>query len=354
MDVGFEPDRVFLASFDLQPLGYDRPRSEAFYDEVLRRARTLPTVEHAALADFVALAARGASVSLTIAGREAPEGERRFTIPYNRVTEGYFATVRQPLIRGRDFTIGDTRGAPLVAIVTEAMAHRYWPGEDAIGKRVRIEGEPAEREVVAIARDARFASFGDDIGPFIFLPVRQVYGPQATLHVRVTTDSSSALADIRRLVRDIDQNVALSDGQTMRGAMAFRLIPVRVAHTVFSIGGLIGLLLGAGGLYGLVCYTLERRLKEIGIRVALGASRRQVLRLITGGAVRLTVIGILVGVAIAAGAMRLFSALLYGIGAVDPLTFGVIGTLLLAVTAAAGYAAARKGLDVDPVVVLRE
>jgi putative ABC transport system permease protein len=353
LDVGFEPDQVAIASFDLQTLGYDRQRMEAFYDELLRRARTLPGVERAALADFVPMGGRGAGLTLTIPGRTAAAGQDRFTVPYNRISDDYFATVRQTLLRGRDFTPRDTPESPQVAIVNEAMVRRFWPAEDPLGQRVRVAGEAVDREIIAVAKDARYASYGDDVGPFIFLPATQLYGPRLTLHVRSAAGPAETLAAVRRLVRDIDSSVAPHSGQSMREAMAFSLVPARVAHTVFSVAGVIGLLLGAGGLYGLVAYNLERRLKEIGIRVALGATRRQVFRVIAGGAVRLTAIGVVIGMGAAAAALRLLSAMLYGLSPTDPLTFGAVAALLFLVALAAGYGAARKGLEVDPMIVLR-
>jgi predicted permease len=353
LDLGFNPDGVVVATFDqLRTLGYDRPRMQAFYADVLARARTTPGVEQAALADFIPTVVRGGTIEM-IAPGAAGSGERDpVTVPCGRVSDQYFATVRQPLVRGRDFTPQDRPGAPLVIIVNEAMARRFWPGRDPLGARVRIGENGDEFAIVGIVRDAKYQSLTEDGGPFIFFPMLQREGSSSTLYVRASSALSAVAADIGRVVRDVDPNVPYR-GQPMRERLAFSLVPVRVAQSVFGVAGVIALLLASGGLYGLVSYTLEQRLKEIGIRVALGATRQRVFRMIVGGAVRLTAVGVAIGAAIAAGAARLVSSLLYGLSPTDPPTFVGIAVLLTLVTLGAGYAAARKGLDVDPMTVLR-
>ncbi len=350
IEVGFDPDRVVIATLNLQPLGYDPPRSTAFFDEILRRTRALPGVERAALADFVPMGPRGSAVSVEI---NDPDRRERLQLPYNRISDGYFQALDQVLRQGRDFAVTDTAAAPPVAIVNETMARRSWPAGTAIGRRVRVESEPADREIVGVAADAKYTSFVGDVPPFIYLPSRQRFGPQLTLHVRTTESPASVFAGVRRLTTEVDPRARLESPQTLREGMGFSLVPARVASGVFTIAGTVGVLLAAGGLYGLVCYTLAFRLKEIGIRIALGATRRNVFHLIVGGAVRLTLIGVVLGVALAAAAARVLSSFLFGLSPTDPITFAGIAVLLICVTLVAGYAAARKGLGIDPVVALR-
>lgn len=356
IDLGFDPDRVAVVSFNLQTLGYDRARAEHFYGELLRRARGLPGVERASLAVFVPMGGRGGNVTVVDPRSTLPSDQDQLSAAYNRVSDDYFATIGQPLIRGREFTSQDRLEAPLVAIVNEAMARRFWPEESAIGKRIRIVSEPGdigtEREVVGVAKDAKYGSFGGDVGPFVFMPALEGFGRAQTLHIRAAS-TSPVLAEINGLVREIDGSVAPQSSQRMREAMSSALLPAQIAQTVLGVAGVIALFLATGGLYGLVCYTLEQRLKEIGIRVALGASREKVFRLIVGGTVRLTAVGIAIGVLLAAGAMRLLSWLLIGLSPTDPLTFAGIAALMVAVSVGAGYIAARKGLSVDPVAVLK-
>jgi predicted permease len=355
LDVGFDPDQVVVASFDPQRLGYERARADAFYAELLQRARRMPGVQNAALADFVPMGPRGSGLGLSIpgAGADPTPGQHPFTVAYNRVSDGYFATVKQALLRGRDFAPQDRTNGQLVAIVNETMAHRFWPGTDALGQRIRLAGDTVDRVIIGVVRDARYQSFGSAVGPFVFVPAAQLYGPFLTLHVRSTAHAGDAVAALRRLAREIDADLAPENAQTMWERMSFALIPARLALTVIGAAGLIALLLAAGGLYGLVCYTLERRLKEIGIRVSLGATKPDVFRVMVGGVTRLTVIGIVLGTALAAVATRLLAVLLYGLSPTDPLTFAGIGILLLAVTLLAAFAAARRGLNVDPTKVLR-
>jgi predicted permease len=353
IEIGFDPDGVVLTSFDLQSLGYDRSVVEEFYGNLLQRARALPGVESAALADFIPMGDRGTSLAMTIPGVTPASGQDAFTLPYNRVSDGYFATIRQRVIRGREFTDRDTAGAPRVAIVNEAMARRFWPGEDVIGQQLRLAGGADEIEIVGLVSDARFASFGGEIRPIVFFPVAQFYGPLATLHLRTSGEPSAALAAVRSLVRQLDEHVAPYHSRTMREGMSPALVPLRIGQTVFAVAGVIALLLAAGGLYGLVYYTLEQRLQEIGIRIALGATRRKVFRAIVGSTLRLSAAGVAIGAVLAAVLTRALSAFLYGLSPTDPLTFGGIAALLVLVTLGAGYAGARRGLDVDPMVVLR-
>ena len=350
LDVGFDPDRVAVASFALQP--FDRERVDRFFEKMLLRTRMLPGVDHAALADFVPMAGRGSTIAVFIPGVSSPGDADALRVRYNTVSDDYFATLDQGLIRGRDFTSGRTSGNTTTLIVNEALARRFWPGENPLGKLVGIEGETSAREVIGVVRDAMW-SFGEAPGPFIYLPAGPRYTPLFSLHVRTSAEPAAVISSLRRIAAESDQAVQIRNAKTLREEMGFGLVPARIAQAVFTIAGVIGLLLAVGGLYGLVCYTVAQRLKEIGIRVALGATRRNVFNVIVGGSVWLTMIGAAMGLAIAAAGTRLLSALLYGVSPIDPLTFGGITGLLAVVTLMAGYAAARKGLTIDPVEALR-
>jgi predicted permease len=305
------------------------------------------------LADFVPMVQRGGVAGVTIPGATPPSGENHFSISFGRASDGYFETVRQRLVRGRDFSPRDTSGAPLVIIVNEAMARRFWPGGDAIGKRVRFAGETAEREIVGVASNTKLASMAADTEPFFYVPALQHYRPVTTLHVRTAGTPADALAAVRRIVRDIDTGIAPLNGETMQERMSFALVPAKIAQGVFGVAGAIAVLLCAGGLYGLVSYTLAQRVKEIGIRTALGATPRNVFRLIVGSALRLTIVGVAVGIALAAGATRFLASLLYDVTPTDPITYVGAAVLLVALTLLAGFAAARQGLARNPVVALR-
>ena len=353
LDPGFDPDGVVVLSFDPEMLGYPRAKADAFYSQLLERVGALPGTERAALADFVPMGDRGDRISVAIPGQTPPPGRDGFELDYNRVSPGYFATLRLPLLAGREFTGRDRDGAPLVAIVNRAMARRFWPREDALGKRIKVRGETEEREVIAIAQNAKFGGVGADPEPYLYLPSLQRYRPSLTLHVRTAARPAQALDAIRAIVRDLDRGMSAYDGRPMRESMAFSLVPVDIAKNVLGVSGVIALVLALGGLYGVVAYTVAHRMKEIGIRVALGASRSHVFRVIVGGALKLALIGMALGVAGAAATTRLLRTFLYGLSPTDPLTFAIVAGLLMAVAAGASYGAARRGLRVDPMVALR-
>jgi putative ABC transport system permease protein len=352
IDVGFDPDQLVVTTVDLSQLGYDPARIERFHAALLARARELPGIEQAALASFLAFGeGKGHPQRLRIPGRLAPRGEPQHTVFVGRVSDSYFATVRQRLLHGRDFVAAD-RARTGVAIINVAMATRYWPGGDALGKRIGLGEDLAEREIVGIVANTGFISHGSVAQPLVFVPAQDA----GTLHVRTVGKPADVVRSIRRLVQEIDANaVPYVSGQSMRESMgsSMSLVPLRLARVVFGVAGNIALLLAAGGLFGLVSYTTERRMKEIGIRVAMGANRSRVFSVLVGSAVRLTGVGLIVGIAIAAGVMRLLSRLLYGLSPIDPLTFGAIAGLLALVTLGAGYIAARRALGVDPMVILR-
>jgi predicted permease len=350
LDVGFNPDRVVVASFGPGMLGYARSKVEAYYDALLARGRTWPGMEAVALADFVPMGPRGSTIAI-----RAPESSEReaISIAYNRVSEGYFGTVGQRLLRGRDFSAADRSGTSPVVIVNEALARRLWSNADPLGRTIRLDGESIEREVVGVAADAKYASFGGVAGPLVYVTLSQLYRPNLTLHVRTSRPPAEALTAVRQLAGEIDPRVPTTDARTMREAMAFALVPARLGQDVLAIAGVIALCLAAGGLYGLISFTLARREQEIGIRVALGATRTDVFRAIVGRTMALVAVAVAIGLGLALIGARFLTSLLYELSPADPIAFGFVGTVMVAVTAVASYTAARRALDVDPAVVLR-
>jgi predicted permease len=348
IDLGFRPDGVVVASFgDLRQFGYDLARIHRFHDEWLARVRAQPGVQRAAFADFVPLAGAAGHPQRVILP-DGPTGTE-LIVHVGHVSDDYFATLDQPL-RGRDFAARDRAAASRVAIVNEAMARQLWLGEEALGSRIRLGEALTDYQVVGVVRDGRYTSFSGDVPPLVFLPAVPASG---VLHVRVSAPPDQALMMIRRLAQAVEPSLPPFSGQSMRESIAASFVPGRIVQAVLSTAGVIVLLLSAAGLYGLVRYTIEQRLKELGIRIALGATRSDVYRLVTRRAMRLAAIGVAVGVLGAVGATRVMTAVLYGLDPVDVLTFaGVIGVLLLAALVA-GYTAFRAGLSHDPVVLLR-
>jgi putative ABC transport system permease protein len=336
---GVDAARVAIASFgNLRSFGYDAARVERFHRDWLAAVRTLPGVDHAALASFVG--ERG----FRVPGRT---GDANLTVRAGVVSDGYFATMGQAIIAGQDFSAAPST-VP-VAIVNEALARRYFPNEIAVGRRIGLGEDLAEHEIIGVVQDVRGSSLGGDLEPLVYVP-----GVPSTLRVRTSGAASALLVTIRRVGLGIEQNLPPYMGRTGEQEIASSLAAQRVVQAVVTTAGVIALLLATGGLYGLLTYNLEMRLKEVGIRITLGATARTLFRLIVGDVAKLTVIGIVVGVALAIGVTRFAEAMLYGVSPTDVFTFASVTTLLLLVTLAAGWMTVQQGVRVDPVALLRE
>jgi predicted permease len=339
-DPGVDAGRVAIASFgNLRSFGYEAARVERFHRDWLGAVRTLPGVEQAALASFV-----GEPRGFRVPGRT---GDADLTVRTGVVSDGYFATMRQAIIAGRDFAAAPS-AVPL-AIVNQALAARYFPNEIAVGRRIGLGEDLAEHEIIGVVQDVRGSSLGGDIEPLVYLP-----GVPGTLRVRTSGAASAVLADIQRVGQGIERNLPPYVARTGEEEIASSLAPQRVVQAVVTTAGAIALLLATGGLYGLLAYSLETRLKEVGVRIALGATASTLFGLIVGGVAKLTAIGIVVGLALAVGVTRFARAMLYGVSPTDVLTFATVSALLLLVTLAAGWITVRQGLRVDPVALLRE
>jgi predicted permease len=241
-------------------------------------------------------------------------------------------------------------------IVNEAFVARYWPGQDAIGKRIQMgarnPGGPSF-EVVGVTRDGKYRTLGEDATPFFYLPLLQRHSSDATLHVRTTTDPRSLVAAVRREVQALDPSLPLFDVKTMTDHMGVSLLPARVGGSVLGVFGVVALILAAVGIYGVMAYSVSQRTRELGVRIALGARPGNLLSMVVGQGMRLAAIGFAIGLAIALAATRLVSSLLYGVSATDPATFVAIPALLCLVALAASYLPARRATQVDPMVALR-
>jgi predicted permease len=333
--------RVAIASFgNLRSFGYDAARVERFHRDWLDAVRTLPGVEQAALASFV-----GERREFRVPGRT--DDNAKLTVRAGVVSDGYFATMRQAIIAGRDFTVAPS--AVPVAIVNRAFATRYFPNEIAVGRRIGLGEDLAEHEIIGVVVDVRGSSLGGDIEPLVYLQ-----GVPGTLRVRTSGAASTMLTDIQRIGQRLERNLPPYSGRTGEEEIAASLAPQRVVQAVVTTAGVIALLLAAGGLYGLLTYSLEMRLKEVGVRIALGATARTLFGLIVGGVAKLTAIGIVAGMALAVAVTRFARAMLYGVSPTDVLTFASVSVLLVLVTLVAGWITVRQGLKVDPVALLCE
>jgi putative ABC transport system permease protein len=270
----------------------------------------------------------------------------------SNVGDGYLETLGVPVLRGRTFTTADSAEAPRVVIINEAMARQFWPDEDAVGKRFRFFRDEYWTEVVGIARDSKYNFIGEPPTPFIYAPLAQSPQPLVTLTIR-SSNPEAALGTVRAVVQQMEPNMPLIGVFTMTNVFDQALWAPRMGALLLAIFGVLALTLASIGVYGVMAYSVSQRTRELGIRLALGATTSEVRGMVLRQGLMLTVAGIAIGTATAVLLARLVSDLLYGVSAIDPLTFAVIPVVLLTVAAVAIYIPARRASRVDPVVALR-
>ena len=354
IDPGFRVERALTVPVDLGLLRYKSEEGRVFYRELLARVAAQPGVESASLVRFAQLGSSFAQGQVVAEGRGA-EGDEGTSTGFNIVGPDYFKTMGTRLVRGRDFTEADREGAPGVAVVNETLAALLWPGEDALGKRVSFEGAGGPfLEVVGVARDGKYRSLGDRSRPYVYRPLMQSYEPRMTLVVRTSAADPRALAGaVREHLRALDRNLPVADVRTLEEQFDLSLLPARVAAWTLGGFGLLALALAAIGIYGVVSYTVAQRTREIGVRMALGAGRADVLRLILGEGLSVVGVGLGLGLLLSFALTRVLGGFLYGVTASDPLTFVGVPALLGSIALAAGYLPARRAAKVDPMVALR-
>jgi predicted permease len=356
VDLGFDHSQVLNLSMDVSQQGVDEARGRAFYGEVEERVRALPGVESVSYAYSVPFGYYSLAEYVEIEGKPVPHDQQRPAVSYNAVGPRYFETMRIPLLRGRTFTAQDDQRAPRVAIINRLMADRMWPGEDAIGRRFRIQGADSPWiEVVGIATDGKYNYIFQDPTMYYFVPLEQDYRAMRAMHVR-TAGAPDALAPaVQREIRALDPLLPVYDVRSMRrmldGGNGFFLL-----HMGALFGGalgLLGLVLALIGVYGVVSFTASRRTQEIGVRMALGAQPRDILRLVVGSGLALVGIGVILGLAAALGVSRLLGSLLFGISPTDSLTFVTVPLALGTMALIASLIPALRATHLDPIKALR-
>jgi macrolide transport system ATP-binding/permease protein len=349
-DLGFAANSLLEASIETEGAALTPQQSEAFYQQTLERVSTLPGVQSATLVAFVPLSGGGYRRRTAVEGYQ-PQPNEDTELNTNIIGPNYFNTMGIPIVAGRDFNAQDRTGSPAVVIVNEVLARRYLGG-NALGKRLRF-GSGQFREIVGVVRNAKYRNLREEPLPFIYTPLAQEPQSGMTLIVRAAGDPSALVGVVRSEVAAINKDVPLFAVQTMNQRIGDQLATDRVIAVLLSVFGGCALLLAAIGIYGVVGYAVAQRTHEIGIRIALGADQRDILKLIVSQGMVLTVIGAGIGLALALAATQLLKSLLFGISATDPLTFVSVVVVLVGVALLACYLPARRAMKVDPLVALR-
>jgi putative ABC transport system permease protein len=352
IDPGFDLRNLQLVGLDLSLAGMKEPEGLAFSDQLLERVRGLPGIRSASLAWDLPLDGAGSGLG-GVRSEKHPDEE--LTADWNVVTPGYFANMGIPLLRGRDFSRADGSRSTRVAIVNATLARRLWPGEEALGQKLinTEEGEaPRILEVVGVARDQKYRSLGDGPRNFVFAPLTQNYLGAMTLAVR-TAPGAPVVPALRALLREMNPNLPILHAQSMEEFAGIGLLPQRLAGGMALGLGLLGMLLAGTGLYSVTAFSTAQRTREIGIRMALGAERRMVLRAVLWQGMRLALAGMAVGIASALAATRWLESLLFGVSPQDPIVLAGVTVALAAVALLACYLPARRAAAVDPMSALR-
>ena len=357
LDPGFRADHLLTMKVDLSEVKYpDRDRRAAFFDEVIRRVRVLPGVQSAAVAGNLPLTYNGDSMFISVEGLPDPPPDQQPDVIYRVIGPGYFATMGIQIVRGRDFTDHDKGDAKDVVVISEKTAQHFWPGQDPIGKRLKPGSSASTspwREVIGVVKDVRQ---NDLIAPTkmeMYLNYRQVKNiPANALVVRTTIDPMSLAGSVRNAIWSVEKDQAVADIDTMDHIVAEAVARQRFSMVLLGFFAAVALLLASVGIYGVMSYSVAQRTREIGIRIALGARRADVLQMTVKAGLKLVGAGMLLGVAAAFILTRVMATLLYGISATDPITFAGISLVLLAVAIFASYVPALRATKVDPIVAL--
>ena len=352
VDPGFNPKNLLTAFVMLPPSKYPEPRRQAqFFYEVMERIASLPGVECAGGADSAPMLTNDTG-PVSIEGHPV-EPEIQAERP--KITPDYFRAMGIPLLRGRTFAWADNEGSLPVAIISESAARQYWPDEDAMGKRVKLEdgSAPVWRQVIGIVGDVRQDSVVEAARPEVYAPLLQAPVPYMALIVRTRTQPAALTAAVRQAVMAVDKDQPLFQVEIMQQVVDDSVAGRRFQMSLLAVFATIALGLAAIGIYGLMSYTVNQRTHEIGIRMALGAKRGEILHLVVRHGMMLAIVGVVLGTVGALLLTRFLSSMLYGVGANDPTTLLSVATLLIGVAALASYIPARRATRVDPMVALR-
>jgi predicted permease len=357
MNPGFDPNNALTAAMDVGLQGYDDAKGEQFYRQLLTRVEALPGVKSAALTTFIPLSLNYSSNTIFVEGQPSERGANAPIAMVAAVGPRYFETMSTPIMFGREFTPDDKKDGTRTAIINETFVRRLFPGlsspGEAVGKRISFDSKGPFIQVVGVARDGKYFNIGEEPRPFVWTPITQNFWSGQILVVRTTGDPASVIGSVRNEVRSLDPTLPLFDVKTMNEHMRLSLFPARVAASVLGLFGFVALILAVIGIYGVTSYSVAQRTREIGIRMALGAEKRDVLRLILSSGAKLALFGVVIGLVVATILTRLVTSLLFGITPAYTLTFVLISAVLTFAALLACYIPARRAAKTDPLTALR-
>lgn len=353
---GFEKDHLLMTSFDPRLMQYSAAQTQQFYEQLAKRVREAPGVQSAALMQTVPLAQDAFDgVAFVPEGFTMPRDRENLTSTMNTIDEGYFITMGIPILSGRAFLPSDTASSPRVAIVNEQFARHFWPGQNAVGKHFHLEtAEGTPVEIVGVAETMKYQDTSEKPIDFVYMPLTQHPLARMVLMVRSSGDPLQLVAPVRDMVRTLDPNLPML--QTWAYKDYYLDVTEKgpqMATDMVGGMGVVGLLLAIAGLYGLVAYNVSRRTREIGIRMALGAERKDVMRLVMSKGLVLVSVGTAIGIVLGLAVERMMNSMLFNSGAVDIAAYLIVVPSLFAITALAAYLPARKASQIAPTRALR-
>lgn len=355
VDPGFSPVSVLTGRIGLPQTTYPkREQVTLFYDQLLERLKALPGVQSVAFASSVPMTGVDSDTSFIIEGRPAPPPDQQPAAWFSIVGQDYFRTLNIRLREGRTFDNREGETSPGVVVVSETMARRYWPGETPVGKRIGFGRQQVRwAEIVGVVSDVRQFGLNTDARPTFYFSDRQRNANFRTLVLRAGGDPQAQVSAVRREIQALDKTLAMSRVQTMEQIIADSIAVPRLMMFLFGSFAAVAMLLAGLGIYGVMAYAVTQRTHEFGVRLALGAQTRDVLKLVLGQGMKLALLGVTIGLAAAFALTRLMKTLLFGVSATDPMTFAAIALLLVGVALAACWIPARRATKVDPMVALR-